>query len=63
MSIRLLLECNDCDATATSETWRGQSYGPGGCCQADLETVGPPGWVLWDVINAIYCPDCWRPQP
>jgi len=66
MSVRLVLECGGCDATATSETWRrefhgvtGRSYGFFRCHLPDPTTVCPPGWVLWDLIGATYCPDCW----
>ena len=66
MSVRLVLECGGCDATATSETWRrefhgasGRSYGFGSYHLPVPESVCPPGWVLWDLIGATYCPDCW----
>ena len=66
MSVRLLLECGGCDATATSERWRrefhgvtGRSFGFGRYHLPDPESVCPPGWVLWDRISATYCPDCW----
>ena len=67
MSVRLVLECGGCDATATSETWRrefrsisGQDYGLGSYVLPDPTTVCPAGWVLWDLINATYCPACWE---
>ena len=66
MSIRLLLECGGCDATATSEPWyrkfrsfAGRDYGFGSYYLPDPTTVCPDGWVLWDLINATYCPACW----
>jgi len=66
MSVRLLLECGGCDATATSEPWRQEFYGFNGKGHGfgkyrlpDPASVCPPGWVLWDLIAATYCPDCW----
>ena len=65
MSVRLLLECGGCDATATSEPWRrefrsfsGRGHGWGSYVMPDPTEVCPEGWVLWDLINATYCPDC-----
>jgi hypothetical protein len=65
MSVRLLLSCGGCDATAEVGPLRRRyvSVFGGNLCRVttdDPEALAPDGWVMWDpYTHCTYCPECW----
>lgn len=68
MTIKVLFECDGCDASAPGTHWlsrrfegiNGHQYELGVYKYDKPEDVKPDGWVAYDpYTGCCYCPDCW----